>query len=178
MIALLSLIRKLFCRVLFCIFLLSLSSAIQSQSNPLDEYTVKAGFIYNFIKFTTFNKIDSDVELCVVGDDLKQNFLPLNGKKAHESLIVVSFKKVSQSFASCKVVFVPRAYSSIEKKIATEFQGLDTLTIGESDSFIINGGHVSFFEKNGKVRFAVSAKKLEASSFTLSSKLLRLGRML
>jgi hypothetical protein len=51
------------------------------------------------------------------------------------------------------------------------------MIVGETDNFIVQGGHIRFFLSGGKIRFEVSPDKLKLSGITMSSKVLRLGRV-
>ena len=51
------------------------------------------------------------------------------------------------------------------------------MLVGESEGFLITGGHINFFIVSGKVRFEIDPKSLRHSGINMSSKVLRLGRI-
>ena len=52
-----------------------------------------------------------------------------------------------------------------------------SMLVGDFESFIPSGGHISFFIVGGKVRFEIDPVKLKQAGINMSSKVLRLGRM-
>ena len=51
------------------------------------------------------------------------------------------------------------------------------LLVGENDGFIESNGHIRFFLSSGKVRFEISPNNLKIDGLTMSSKVLRLARI-
>ena len=51
------------------------------------------------------------------------------------------------------------------------------LLVGENDGFIESNGHIRFFLSSGKVRFEISPNNLKIDGVTMSSKVLRLARI-
>jgi hypothetical protein len=51
------------------------------------------------------------------------------------------------------------------------------MIVGETDGFIAAQGHIRFFLSSSKVRFEVAPSKLKKAGITMSSKVLRLARV-
>ena len=51
------------------------------------------------------------------------------------------------------------------------------MVVGETDVFIQSGGHIRFFLSSGKIRFEIAPKQLKDAGITMSSKVLRLARV-
>jgi hypothetical protein len=64
------------------------------------------------------------------------------------------------------------------KQLMSSLQGPGLLVMGESDHFLDFGGAVNLLIVNGHMSFEVSQEALSHSAITISSKLLRYGRVL
>jgi len=66
-------------------------------------------------------------------------------------------------------------FAQWQKMMPLELKNI--MVIGETDLFIENGGHIKFFLSSGKIRFEIAPKQLKDAGITMSSKVLRLARV-
>jgi len=145
------------------------------------EYMLKAGFLYNFARFgsweqplDTFKKFticSSDKYFIDVANVALKNrtikSLPLYNK-------LITFDE--PSLEGCNLLFVTS--NTFEKWQSAKITNLkNIMVIGESDLFIEKGGHIKFFLSGGKIRFEIAPKQLKDANITMSSKVLRLARV-
>ncbi|ATC88433.1 MULTISPECIES: YfiR family protein [Pseudoalteromonas] len=169
-------LRSLIHRSLIALVLLSTSvDAVEK------EYMLKAGFLYNFARFGHW---DSHLEpldqftICspdkyfidVANTALKNRTikkLPLHNK-------LVTLDEVTTS--ACNMLFITSDTFAQWQNI-TPLDLKNIMVIGETDSFIENGGHIRFFLSSGKIRFEIAPQQLKDAGITMSSKVLRLARV-
>ena len=148
----------------------------------IDEYQVKAAFLYNFAKFVhwperAFASPTAPVEICVFGRDpfgssLEQTVAgkEFAGRKFH-------VRDIADPHDACKchIVFVSAAE---KKRFAVLFEAVQTssvLTVGETPGFTAQGGVVNFRLENGAVHFEVNLEAARQKDLEISSKLLSLA---
>ncbi|MBB1450718.1 YfiR family protein [Pseudoalteromonas sp. SG43-1] len=145
------------------------------------EYMLKAGFLYNFARFGHWDyHLGSLNEFIICSPDkyfidaannaLKNRTiknLPLYNK-------LITLDEVTTS--ACNMLFIT-SDTFIEWQNITPLELKNVMLIGETDTFIENGGHIRFFLSSGKIRFEIAPKQLKDAGITMSSKVLRLARV-
>jgi hypothetical protein len=153
----------------------------QSQ---LDEYQVKAAFLYNFAKFVEWNadafKDATDpIVICIAGDTLISRPLEaaVTGKMVESRAFVV--RKVSDAphAGGCHILFISSGERKRSREILGGLKASGTLTVGETPGFISDGGIINFKLDGGKVRFEINADAAGQERLRISSKLLSLAQI-
>jgi hypothetical protein len=154
-------------------------SAISAATEK--EYMLKAGFLYNFARFANWETptyANGNFTMCSPDKafiDIADSALTKRSIKKRP-LINKHIKLNNSSLKQCDMVFITsKTYQDWIKTPSLTFQNI--LLVGESDGFIENNGHIRFFLSSGKVRFEISPKNLKSSGLTISSKVLRLARV-
>ena len=146
----------------------------QEQEVPL-EYRVKAAYLYNFVRFVEWPPAarQGPVTICIVGSNPFGDVLSdtIRGE-THEGR-ALTMRVVTSADSDCAVLFVPRG-AGMPSLRAT--QGSPTLTVGESPSFIEDGGIVNFVREGANVRFEINEEAARRAGLRISSRLLRLAR--
>ena len=151
------------------------------------EYEVKAALIYNFLKFAEFPTSGASstdpVAVCVCGDNKTGIAMEqLDGKRLGErSITVFSAHDVEELVHAnknhCIAVFMTTSCESSSSATIQFSHSQVALSIGETKSFISDGGMISFFVESGKVRFEINPEAALRDGIQLSSKLLSLARI-
>jgi hypothetical protein len=139
------------------------------------EYRVKAGYLYNFVRFVEWPGVSSLLTICVAGrnpfGDVLEELVRgevVNGRRLTSRIIL-------EPDPACNVVFVPNGGPSSTYLRAA--RGTPTLTIGEAATFIQQGGIARFYVDGGNVRFEISPAAAEQSGLRISSRLLQLAKI-
>jgi hypothetical protein len=150
----------------------------------VEEYRVKAAFLYNFARFVewpsqTFKKAGNPIAICVVGKDPFDGALDQagNGQTAQGKSFSVRPLTDIRQIGSCQIVFVS---SSERKRLPAIFHELKTsgvLTVGECDNFTAEGGIVNFRIAEGAVRIQINVEAAAQQQLHISSKLLSLAEI-
>lgn len=165
------------------ILLLTVASTLQaSADNPsLDEYQVKAAFLFNFAKFVDWpanapNSSKDAVVLCILGRNPFGEALDgLRGKMiGPKKFEIREVTKVDQA-RMCHILFIAASERKRTASVLDQLKGDGILTVGETDDFLEDGGIVAFRLSQDRVRFEIDSKAAEHARLSISSKLLSLG---
>ena len=155
----------------------------QAEMAAINEYEVKAAFLYKFAKFVewppeAFGSATDPVGICVLGQDPFGRALDdaVNGKAFHGRAFVVRQISEIRQAARCQILFVS---SSERKRYGAILGELRTgvLTVGETDAFAEQGGIVNLKLESGRVRIQINLNAAEQARIRISSKLLGLAQI-
>lgn len=160
-----------------CVATIVLLAAVVLHGEEVSlEYRLKAGYLFNFVKFIEWPpEADSDqLTICVAGRNPFGDVLAeiVRGEMVHERRLAT--RVILTPEPGCHVVFVPQDVASTPYLRAARHT--PTLTVGEVPGFIAQGGIVNFVREDGKVRFQISAQAADRAALRISSHLLRLAR--
>jgi hypothetical protein len=176
-----------------CAFLLALfisgegspaGFASDQDKGTLPEYTVKAGFLYNFAKYVDWpadahEKDDSPLSIGIVGADPFGEELDkaLKNKTVKDRRFVIRRFADTSEIARCHILFVPRTEKDRVAGILKRAESWPVLTVGEDADFAKSGGSVSVLIENERPRLEVNPETVEKARLTISSKLLKLATL-
>lgn len=167
--------KKILSRVLliFCLWVI-LSSTSTAIAAPLEEYEIKAAFLYQFSKFVEWPELTSQESftICIFGSNPFSKFIEdLETSEMKSKKVRVHLVTGTDPMDSCQILFIPRnehkAAGIVQKIIPKRI-----LTVGETENFLAAGGIINFIKQGNKIRFEINQKQAEASGIKISSKLL------
>ncbi len=134
------------------------------------ENSIKAAFVYNIAKLTTWPSGGDSLVIGVIGSSGAGDSITevVNGKDAGGRKIEV--KSISAGAAkSCQIVFVcgSGGVPSVSGPV---------LTIGEGSGFAKGGGAVGLVVDDGKVRMEINAGVVKKAGLKLSEKLMAIAK--
>lgn len=178
--------RRVLRRLRGCILAAALIAALEpfapaSAQSDL-ELRVKAAFLYNFARFTTWppGKLGAKepIVFCVMaGEPLLQVLQDtLNGKTIDEHATVVRSGSRPEDFRACHLLYAdsmadPKRLPALLDALA----GSGILTVCDGE-LAPKTGAIRFYIEDRKLRFEVNPKTLDREGLVLSSKLLSVAR--
>jgi hypothetical protein len=188
--------------VIGLIVLLFLAPGIAAGESPaLSEYQIKAGFLYNFIKFTDWppQKMSERSDAFVIGVIGKENPFGSAFDAASEELIrgrklVVlhfgpfdeiaklkqdtsdKYNKAIGSLRSCHILFICSSEASSVPQILEAVSGASVLTASEIPQFLDAGGAVNFLLDKKKIVFEINLAMTKQANIEIRSQLLRIAK--
>jgi len=163
--------------------LLWLAGLEEVRAAQSGERDLKAAFLYKFAKFVewpqaAFPEPSTPVTLCVLGDDPIGASLEavVKGEKLNDRRLVVRLLRDPQATQGCHVLFVGPEKGRLPEILAP-LRGSGVLTVGGAADFLDQGGMIRLFLEQKRVRFDINLDAAERSRLNLSSKLLRLARV-
>jgi YfiR/HmsC-like len=168
---------------LVALLTLSGTNRVPAQGNVSSEYQVKAAFLYHFSQFVdwpegTFKDATSPLVYCTVGEDPFHGALEasISGKEMGVRPLQVAHFQEGQNFRSCQIVFIGGGEKKIVSSVLASLKGTPVLTVGESQSFVQEGGMIGFLLEENKIRFEINLDAAEHAKLKLSSRLLALAK--
>ena len=146
------------------------------------EQLVKAAYIYNFAKFTTwppntFPPLDEAVSLCIVGQDpIGKVAANLEEKTVQERTVDVKYVVWADEVISCNIVFIGLKSADRMQKLFSILQNRPVLTISDMPSFAENGGMLGLIEERGHINFEVNQVAINNAGLRVSSRVLQLAK--
>jgi hypothetical protein len=150
----------------------------------VQEYQLKAAFLYNFAKFvewpTPAAGSRSPLVIVVFGRDPMGPALDqaVWGKTLNGRPFVVRHTNRVREVLPCHVLFVGADEVRRVREALQSVEGTGVLTMGESEDFLESGGTVRFVVENNKVRFVINLEAARRSGVRISSKLLSLAQVI
>jgi hypothetical protein len=157
--------------------------AVESAYAATVEYEVKAAFIHNFTQFIdwppgAFEGEKSPFRIGILGSGLiDKPLMDLNGKKVNQRSLEISRVQNLEKISQYHVIFVNPSENKRTQSILKTLKGTGILTIGDTPGFAEQCGVVNFYLKSGKVRFEVNIEASQRENLKISSRLLRLARI-
>jgi hypothetical protein len=165
-------------------FLAVVLLAFTALAQTIDEYQVKAAFLYSFAKFVEWPglafKSDKDpMHICVLGQDPFGSALTeaVEGKTLLGRAFLVADISDTARAADCQILFIG---SSERKRLRSIFKAIQTagvLTVGGTDDFAGQGGIVNFKLEGGRVRLEINVEAAGKAKLRISSKVLNLAQI-
>ena len=170
-----------FALLFLAILLLNCFHQIYAEKELNVEYQVKATFIYKFLNFierkdNNFSK--EKLSFCIIGDDHFGSILDSSDSFnfSNKVLIPKNVRSV-QDGEMCDIIFISSSEKKRLKDIIGDLNGRNVLTIGDTKGYAKDGVMINFYIKNNKVRFEVNVKAAKRNGIEISSKLLRLAKL-
>lgn len=166
-------------RALWLSLVLGLSPVAHTQ--PASEQVLKAGFVFNFAKFTDWPAgavaANAPLQLCLAGGEAPTAFArAVEGRAVQGHLLVLRRTTKLEELRQCHIVYL----SDLEERKLTDslrvIRRLPILTISDSDGFVELGGMIGLVAEADRLQFEVNADAAQAAGLKISSQLLRLAR--
>ena len=169
----------------FIVLLLSVSLLLLSAQNPPSrEYQIKAVFLFNFSQFIewpqySFANSQSAFVIGILGEDPFGPYLEKtteNEKVNNHSITIQRYKSIDE-IGSCHILFIHSNEADKMPQIISALKGRSVLLVGDTPTFIEQGGMVRFYTLNNKIHLQINPEASKAAGMSISSKLLRLAEI-
>jgi hypothetical protein len=176
--------RRLFPLTFCFIGLLTHHPDSHSQAKNEIEYRLKAVYLLNFLQFTewpdtVFEDDYSPIILGILGEDRIRPYMEetVESEKVGNHPIVIEQFRSPDEISTCHALFV----GSLEKDEVDLFLSrighFPILLVSDNDGFADAGGSIGFYVEKNKIRFAVNLRAVHRANLKVSSKLLRLAKI-
>jgi hypothetical protein len=163
--------------------LLSLCGSRFAGAQAVSEEQVKAAYLYNFAKFVewpagTFASPSDPIRLCILNSRSFQeqlNKIAGNRQIAGHPVLVIFIQDAKRA-RGCQELFIDSSQNQETLQIFDALRGTSVLTVGETDSFVEQGGMINFMVQGGHVQFQVNQKAALQAGLHMNSQLLSVAR--
>lgn len=150
----------------------------------LQEQKIKAGLLYNFVKYTSwpqssFAKPDDPFQICLLGGDSFEGALdPLQGRTAQKRSINILKIYEPDSLSRCHVAFIHRSQKENIVQILDAVRGQPVLLLSDIDDFSRIGGMVEFSNPTQKrIQLYLNKHDIESAGLFVGDPLLKLAQL-
>jgi hypothetical protein len=153
-----------------------------AQASPT-EYQVKAAYLCHFPKFiewpaSVHGDDQASITLGILGEDpFGAALKPAEGKRVTGRKMVIRHLEKLDQVEKCHIVFVSRSEEERLSEILRKARNWNALTISDMEGFAERGGVIGFITLENKIHFAINVDAAERIGLKISSKLLRLAKI-
>ena len=159
----------------------TLLTPLAAVAQDVTEPSLKAAFIYTFMKFTEWPEpvpASEPFVICVLGDPAVGSALErlVKGREFAGRPVTVSLLPVAGPKKACRVIYLSGVTATQRALLLVELQDASVLTISDLVGFTEAGGMAQFFFERGHLRFNIGLGAVKRSRLQLSSNLLVLAK--
>lgn len=165
-------------RTLTPLFLLAAAMPAAGLAEPVPEYQLKSGFVYNFATFIDWPaSLGTSLLLCVaVPDAGMKYFKALDGKSVGKMTLEVRRLAPEDSAADCRILYVADSESAGFDDWLSDISDEYVLTLAESGLWLKKGAVVSLAIQDSRVVFDINMNAARGERLLINSRLLRMAR--
>ena len=155
-----------------------------ARSDSVEEYAAKAALTFNFARYTDWPESaiaasPDALRVCVLDDDsVARSFQGISGRRVGERRIKVNVLRSRDKPGSCDLIFINSRDRNKIALLFSDIRNLPVLTIGEIPDFTDYGGIINLYRSDDKIRFEVNLAAARQANLVISSRLLRLARVI
>jgi hypothetical protein len=168
---------------IFAFVLGAASISISAELSRLNEYEIKAAFLYNFIKFTEWptdglGKAGDAFVIGVLGKDPFGAALDnvIAGETFHNRKVIARRFTAPEEAANSDVLFISASEESNLAAILKRLDGHSILTISDMEKFVQRGGMINLKKENNRVVFEINLDAAKRGKLEMNAQLLALAR--
>lgn len=152
-------------------------------AEPATESRIKAAYLLNFARFVTwpdaaFDTSVAPIVLCVLGTDPIESALPtIQYKRVQNRPLVIRRIGALDQLPACHMLFVGETTAAPLPQVLATLADRPVLTVSSRPGFSRQGGMLTFIHTENKIRFEVNLATTRAAGLSISSRLLKLARL-
>jgi hypothetical protein len=151
-----------------------------ARGQTVSEDAVKAGFVYNFVKFTQWagerEGETRPLDICTPGAlPLDGQFALLQGRLVGARKIVLRAHVAPADWRSCQVLYLSEVEAGRAEGGLRALGSAPVLTISDQAGFVQAGGMIGLRVEDNRVRFDVNLLAAQRAGLTMSSQMLKLA---
>lgn len=166
-------------RFLCLLFLLAAPIAQAAESLELTEQKIKAGLVYNFLKYvewpdSAFTQ-SSGMQVCLLGGDpFGGNLNPMQGRSVNHRAIAVRRIDDAESARECHLLVIDVAHEKKWPSIKAALNGASLLTVSDFEGFAGQGGMIEFKSRESRVEVEMNRQAVAQAGLKVEDRLLSL----
>lgn len=149
-------------------------------AQAISEQAIKAGFVFNFLKFTHWPAMrDSDarpLQICTPGAQaLDGQLAQLQGRSVAGRAIEVRSNVVPGEWRSCGILYFTANDAERLEPALRVLGNAPVLTVGEPAGFVQAGGMIALRIEDNRIRFDVNLAAAQRAGLVLNGQMLQLA---
>jgi hypothetical protein len=144
-------------------------------SLELQEAEVKAGLLYNFLKYVEPPQPLPSITVCIFGNDPFGGYLePMAGRSVKQKEIALRTVHAVNDTQDCALVFVATEEKKQWPKLRNFLAGKPVMTVSDFDGFAASGGMIEFGRENDHIHVVLNMDAVDAAHLRVEDRLLKL----
>jgi hypothetical protein len=148
----------------------------------LAEHKIKAGLIYNLLKYVSWPPSAADAAaatVCVFGTDPFEGSLePMRGRTVNQREIALRRVNKISDTDRCHLLFVSAAERERWPQLSAFLSGKSVLTVSDFDHFAGSGGMVELGRADRHIEVSIDLQAVTAAGLAIEDRLLRLAHVI
>jgi phosphohistidine swiveling domain-containing protein len=157
--------------------------AASAPAAVVPEYKLKAAFVYNFVLFTDWPTAaagdSGPLYLCINAESmLRPALVAFHDKTVKGRRLQIRNLNEAENLSTCHVLVLDSIDRERWAQIRKQLGGAAVLTVADDAEIGRRGAVITLYLENNRIAFDVDMSAARAAHLTLSSKLLRLARIM
>ncbi|MCR9255251.1 MAG: YfiR family protein [Alphaproteobacteria bacterium] len=149
------------------------------------ENAIKAGFLFNFARFTTFDTrlpASTDFSFCVDLNAIDpEAFSDWENETLDGRMVAVRFTGAMPPILpglACDVLYLGKqSVASLSELIGLRADGSTPLLVAETEGFARSGGHIELYREGRNLRFRINIGQMRRDGLNISAQVLKLAQI-
>ena len=174
--------RVIITTLLWSVFLVILAPAVL-RGEPSTENRIKAAYLLNFARFVTWPEVAfessvSPIVLCILGTDQIHTALPtIQYKRVQDRPLIIRNIYNTDDLLPCHMLYITGAHKQSVDDVLMVLNDSPILTISSLPDVSKRGVMITFVSMGNKIRFDVNLNTTQQAGLSISSRLLKLARL-
>jgi hypothetical protein len=153
----------------------------QAADVQLVEQQIKAGLLYNFLKYTQWpperaQRAGAAIRVCLFGGDPFDGHLqPMAGRTVNEHVIEVRNVRTVTDADDCSLLFVHADQKENWPELQKALAGKSVLTVSDFQGFALSGGMIEFTRTANRISVTINTEPISSANLQVEDRLLRLA---
>jgi hypothetical protein len=163
--------------ILLAVLSVMAAPRVNAENLQLVEQKIKAGLIYNFLKYTSWPQATATAPLivCTLGNDPFDGGLqPMAGRSVNQRTIEVRVAD-SHGATACSLLVLDHAKRADWPVLKAALEGKPVLTVGDYEGFGSEGGMIEFTRVDSRIGIRVNTDAVALSHLEIQDRLLKLA---
>ncbi len=166
----------------------TLANPLQQSAWAVDaaeEYEIKAVYLFNLGSFMHwpegFLTNSNNFEICVLGQDpfgVNLDFVVKTEKIIRSKPVVARRLNGVEQADGCHILFISDSEQLRLTEIFNALRGKPILLVGDSERFVVQGGMVQFYPRDGKIRLMLDPETIGEAGLKASAHLMRIAKLI
>lgn len=157
--------------------LMGAMAASPIQAVELYKEKIKAGLVYNFLKYTEWLDAQAGAPLTVClygGDPFGGQLQPMRGRTVNQRPIVLRDVESASDVDGCDALLINARAASRWPELSRAIAGKGILTVSDWEGFSAAGGMVEFVQVDAKIQARLNMNALSAANLRVGQRMLNL----
>jgi YfiR/HmsC-like len=158
------------------------AQVVRAEENvQLVEQKIKAGLIYNFLKYTQWpqgspRQAGTTIVVCLFGGDpFDGNLQPMAGRTVNQRSIEIREIGSAADAPACAMLVLNGGRKADWAQLKGALAGKDILTVSDFDGFAESGGMIEFTRIDSRIGVKINTDAVTATHLAVEDRLLKLA---